>query len=104
MKWRPGSTGEKEAKQNRIIAGFAALVSIGVLLCLFVLDTYLKVEVKASPVWMNVVGGLLVAGSVYPVVAGFKAGEEGVKSYILAWAAALACGILIACGFYSYTY
>lgn len=104
MAWRKGSAGEKEAKEQKYILAFLAVVTIGVLLILFVIPNDVRTNVKASPVWMNIVGGILVTLSGASIVKAFKAMEEGVKSYIIAWAIALALGIFVAAGFFDYTY
>lgn len=103
-KWPKGSAGEKEEKEHKVIALFVGCISVLVLMCLFVLDTDLKEAVKIASGWLNVVGGLMVAGSVVPIFRAFNAGEEGVKSYILWWGVLLALGICVSCGFWDGVY
>ena len=104
MKYRKGSAGASEAKEMKVVMAFIGVVTILFLLCLFVFDTDLKYNVLASPFWMNAVGFCLVLGSGYPIFRAFKAMEEGVKSYIIAWAVMLALGVFVSCGFFGYTY
>jgi hypothetical protein len=104
FKWRPGSAGEKEAKEQKVIMVFLAVISILILLTLFVFPSELRDNVKASPLWMNIVGGLMVAGSGAPIIRSFTAGEEGVRNYTRWWGILMAAGIMMAAGFFGYTY
>ena len=104
MKWRKGSAGEKEAKEQKVIAGFLFVVTVLLELTLFVFPSELRDNVKASPVWMNWVGGLLVAGSGLPVIRAFTAGEEGVRNYERWWIVLIGLGFFFAAGFFEYTY
>lgn len=103
-KWDPGSAGEKEAKQHKVIAAFLAVVTIGVLLILFVIPNDVRENVKAAPSWLNIIGALLVLASAGSVIRSFTAGEEGAKNYAVWWVVLLALGILTAAGFFGYTY
>lgn len=102
-KWPKGSAGEKEAKQNKVIAGFLIVVTILALLLEFVIPSELRDNVKAAPAWLNVLGGLLTAGSAAPPIIGLTAAGD-TKNHAKFWVILLALGFLTAAGFYGYTY
>lgn len=102
-KWRPGSAGEKEAKENKIIAAFLIIVSLLILGVEFVFPSMVRDEVKAAPLVFNIIGGLLTAGSVVPPIIGLTSMDD-TKNYARWWVILLALGILTSAGFYGYTY
>lgn len=102
-KWRPGSAGEKEAKQNKVIVTFLVIVSLLILAVLFLIPSEVRDNVKATPTWLNIIGGLLVAGSAVPPILGI-ASQDDTRNHARWWIIMLALGILTATGFYSYTY
>jgi H+/Cl- antiporter ClcA len=104
MAWRKGSAGEKEAKEQKVVAAFLLVITILLELTLFVFPSELRDNVKASPVWMNIVGGVLVGISGAPIIRAFTAGEEGVRNYTRWWGVLMAAGIMFAAGFFGYTY
>ena len=95
-KWRPGSAGEKEQKEARIVGLFVGLISVGCLLLQFVIPSTYRDAVKATGTAFNVIGAILTAGSVVPIIKATMAGEEGVKGYLAAWVGLLASGMLLA--------
>lgn len=103
-KYPAGSAGAKEAKGYKIFLVVAGIITLLLLLLQFVFKTEYTKEVRATPLWMNILGGIFTAGSWVLLYKGTKAGEEGSASYTFAWIILLALGFLTAAGFYSYTY
>lgn len=95
-KWRPGSAGEKEQKEARIVGVFVGLVSALCLALQFVIPSQYRDAVKSTGTAFNIIGGVFTAGSVVPIIKATMAGEEGVKGYIFWWGALLAAGMLLA--------
>jgi hypothetical protein len=95
-KWRPGSAGEKEQKEARIIGVFVGLVSVLCLLLQLVIPSLYRDAVIQTEPWLRVLGAAFTVGSVVPIIKATMAGEEGVKGYLAAWAVFLALGMLLA--------
>lgn len=94
--WRPGSAGEREQKEARLIGLFTIVVSVVCLALIWVIPSMYQDAVQVTALGLNVLGSLLVAFSVVPVILSTKAGEEGVQGYIYWWAGSLALGLMIA--------
>lgn len=102
-KWRKGSAGEKEAKQNKVIVAFLVIVSLLVFALEFFIPNVINDNVKAAPTWLNVLGGIFTLGSCVPPIIGLTSTDD-TKNHARWWAVALALGILTSAGFYGYTY
>lgn len=94
--WRPGSAGEKEQKQARLIGLFSIVISLVCLALIWVIPSLYRDAVQQTASGLNVLGSMIVAISVVPVILSTRAGEEGVQGYIFWWAGCLAVGLLLA--------
>ena len=95
-KWRPGSAGEKEQKEARVVGVFVGLVSVLCFSLEFFIPSQYRDAVIQTEVWLNVLGGFFTLLSVAPIIKATMAGEEGVKGYIAWWGGLLAAGMLLA--------
>lgn len=94
--WRPGSAGEKEAKEQKIVRPILLIVT-SLLVCVqLVIPSQYRDAVKQTSTWLNVIGVGFVAGSCLPVLRAYYAGEEGTMTYAKLWFAMLAIGFLLA--------
>jgi drug/metabolite transporter (DMT)-like permease len=94
-KWRPGSAGEKEQKEARVIGVFVSLISLLCLALIFVIPTEYREAVKQTSKALNILGAILVAGSVIPIIKGLTS-QDGVEGHIKWWAGSLALGLFLA--------
>ncbi len=94
--YRPGSAGEKEEKEYRIVKPILFLITALLLCAMFVFNGHFREAVKFTDTWLNVIGAVLVGGSCVPVLLSYRAGEEGSTPYAAAWGVMLVVGFLIA--------
>jgi drug/metabolite transporter (DMT)-like permease len=105
-KWRPGSAGEKEAKQNKVIVAFLVIVALGVFALEFLIPNVINDNVRAAgsaSIWWNIFGGAFTLGSIIPPVIGLTSTDD-TKNHARWWGILLALGIFTSAGFYAYTY
>lgn len=95
-KWRPGSAGEQEQKEARIIGVFVSVISLLCLALIFFIPSQYRDAVKETSTALNYIGAVLVLGSIVPVIIATKAGEEGAEGYAKWWALSLALGLFLA--------
>lgn len=95
-KWRPGSAGEKEAKEQKIVKPILIALTLLLLAVQFLIPSEYRDAVIYTSNILNVIGGVLVGCSAIPVILSYNAGEEGSYGYAVAWFLMLAAGFLIA--------
>lgn len=94
-KWRPGSAGEQEQKEARVIGVFVSLISLLCLALIFIIPSEYREAVKQTSKALNIVGAILVAGSIIPIIKAMSS-QDGVESHIKWWAGSLALGLFLA--------
>ena len=105
-KWRPGSAGEKEARQNKVIVAFLVIVALGIFALEFLIPNMIRDNVRAAgaaSIWWNILGGALTLVSIIPPVIGLTSTDD-TKNHVRWWAISLGLGIFTSAGFYAYTY
>lgn len=88
----------KEKKSNIV---WFSIITLLLLALQFVIPSQYRDEVKDAPTWMNVLGGLITAGSIVPVMMGFfgKKDVDG-ASYAKAWIVMMVIGLFLTAGFF----
>lgn len=100
-----GSAGAAEQKEYKTAFIVMGIITVGLLLLQFVIPGLYRNEVKASPTWMNVLGGIITAGSFIPMyLASRSKNEEGASGYAIATAVLIVIGFFLCAGFFGYTY
>lgn len=93
--WRPGSAGEREQKEAKVILAFVSIIALVCLALIFFIPSQYRDAVKETTTFLNIVGAALVAGSVVPVALATRAGN-GVQGHLLAWIFSLGLGLFLA--------
>lgn len=106
-KWREGSAGEKEQKQDRIILIFFGAIAVMCLIFQKVdlgeLNDFYRAIAKTAPTFWKVIGFILTAGSVVPLYLGMKQPGE-TKGFKFAWGIMLVLGWFCSAGWYAHQY
>ena len=100
MKYPKGSAGEAEQKDTRVVLVGAAVVAILILSLQFLIPgTTIYNSVHDAKMIFRIIGGLMVAGSVVPLIVAFGTPDDA-KPFVWAWLILLVLGLLISVQFF----